>query len=102
MVEVQYRFRRSILRTGESFTVNSEARRGLVGILSPPRTRMYLSDSIISSVGRPIYAFIVPDDDTTTDTDVIEWGGKSFDVLKVVERVWRGSVLFKVLVGVEV
>ncbi len=102
MVEVQYRFRRSILRTGESFTVNSESRRGLVGILSPPRARMYLSDSVIGSLGRPIYAFIVPDDDSTTDSDVIEWQGRNFDVLKVVERVWRGVILFRVLVGVEV
>ncbi len=102
MVEVQYRFRRAILRTGETFTVDSEVRRGWVGVLSPPRARMYLSDSVISSAGRPLYAFIVPDDDATTDLDVIEWGGKSFDVLKVVERVWRGVILFRVVVGVEV
>lgn len=102
MVEAQYRFRRAILRTGETFLVDSEVRRGWVGVLSPPRARMYLSDSVISSVGRPIYAFIVPDDDGTGVSDVIEWQGKSLSVLKVLERVWRGAVLFRVVVGVEV
>lgn len=97
MVIAQHRFRRAILKQAESFTANGVSRKGIVSIIPPSLANRYLDTPTLDSANRPIYAFFVPDNDGTAESDPIAWDGLSLSILKIVRRRMRGTLLFKMI-----
>jgi hypothetical protein len=99
MVEARLRARRSILRNAESFTAKGVGRKGVFTVISPGSARRFLSDGAIEGAARPIWAILVPDFDTTLVTDDIDWAGQSLTILGIVERGYRGTVLYRFILA---
>lgn len=99
MVEAQYRARRAILRNSESFIANGFTRKGIFATISPGQARRYLDDSTLSLTNRPIWLITVPDNDGTAPTDAISWDGLTLEILKIVRRRLRGTLMFKLILA---
>jgi hypothetical protein len=97
MVEAQYRVRRAIAVRGDTFTVGGVSHKALVFMISPGQARRYLSDAAIDAATRPIYSFVVADNDTTVASDTITFDGFSLAVLAIVRRRSRGNLVFKMI-----
>ncbi len=99
MTEAQYRFKRSILQNGESFTANLIAKKGVFSVISRTGAANYLPIATVDGANRPLWGIFVPFDDTTVLTDPIVWDGLNLTLLKVIRRRWRGNVMYRLLIA---
>lgn len=99
MVEAQHRIRQTIRQSGETYTVGTINRKGVVTLMSPRLAALYLTQAIIDNANRPLYAIFVPDNDATVATDTISWDGLTLSILKIVRRRLRGTLLFKIILA---
>lgn len=99
MLGVLYRVRRALSFLSETFEVSSNERRGVFSITDKEIAAKYVDETTLGGSNRPIYLIFVPNDDDTEPNDTIEYGGKSLAILNIVERRYRGVVLFKVIVA---
>lgn len=99
MLGVLYRVRRTLSSISESFEVSSNERRGVFTLTNSEVAAKYVDETTAGESSRPIYLIVVPDYDDTESSDTIEYGGKSLVILNIVERRFRGFVLFKVIVA---
>ena len=99
MTGSQHRLNRIIERCGEQIGVGEGATVGIVTLLHPEAARRYLTDAEIDAAARPLYAIVLKHDDGTVDDTAIEINGVAATVVKVVERLLRGEVVFKIAIA---
>jgi hypothetical protein len=99
MLAAVHRARTAILSVAETFEVSSTERKGVFTIATPEIAAKYADQVAVDSSDRPIRLVIVPGDDTTDVSDTIDYAGLSLSILSIVERRFRGAVLFKIIVA---
>lgn len=99
MLGAVHRVRTAVLSIAETFEVTSTERKGVFAIASPEIAAKYADQAAVDSSDRPIRLIIVPGDDTTELTDTIDYSGLSLSILNIVERRYRGAILFKIIVA---
>lgn len=99
MVEAVFRVRRTIERLGEAYLIGVSERKALVATLTPTEARRYVSQSVIDGSNRPIYVFLIRDDDSLSLSDTITYHSLSLSVLSILPRYLRGAVVCKMVLA---
>ncbi len=95
------RIKRVLLRNGERFTVGGEEYLGVFSLLLREEASRYGVQGVEGSTSGRIWAVFVPFDSGVPGSGTLVWGGVTMNIVTAVERSWRGSVLFRVLVALE-
>ncbi len=99
MLGITDRVRKAIRLVGESFEVASVAHRGVFSIATSEVAAKYADQAAVDSSNRPLWLIIVPDNDTTSVVDTIDYAGESLAILNIVQRRHRGAVLFRIILA---
>lgn len=98
MTPMQRRFKGTVSRLGETFTIGGSPHVGIFGILSPGVAARYVTGSVLDAAARPIRSSYVAFDDTATPGSSAVYEGATFTVQKVLAIRHRGETVAKLLV----
>lgn len=83
---------------GEDFIIDGVTHRGIFSNITVGNARAYLTSAQIDAATLPLWACLVPEADSATVGDTVEWDGLTRVVQKVATARFQGTVCAKLLI----